>query len=360
MIVLEEKSPEGNVTATVEAYGGSAYFTLTFHDAEPGPGQVKACWFRNFTPAPAALDVAALRDGRPPMLPAPQCRHPRGAPALMPRDLAVVWFEEGDAAALLEGGEILAVLPSWAGRNDFAGYARDCTAEGPLCWPLPADPSLAERIGLAREYWRLWDDDSFWHEYRAALLAPIEAALGTHAQYFAIDGGRWPPKALLRFDLPDRCILITVGVSIRPQPGVELVAEDPIALRRIELAAAFDPSCPAEELLAFGRYLSAQTGYPWVRATWFGEGHSLPCDAVPPSLGGGEFPTVLLTTEPDGVPRIDLPGVWGEPINLLWMVPITPEEREFAICGGSDELLKRLGVAGVGSVHRARASIKLP
>ncbi len=358
MILLEEVSPNGNVTAVVEEDGRSAYFYLNFHDAEPGPGRVKACWVRNLATAPAELDVDAMRDGNPPMLPAPPCRHPEGLPPPSPGDLTVVWFEEGDAAALLEGAEILAVLPSWAGLGNFPGYARDCIAENPLCWPLPVGPSLAERIRLAREYWGLWDDDSFWEEYRDALLAPIEAALGRpHAQYFAIDQGQWPPKAILRFDLDDRSLLITLGVSVRPQPGVELVAEDPIALRRIELAAAFDPECPSDEVLAFGRYLSAQSGYPWVQGTWLGEGHSLPCDSVPPALGGPAFGAVLLTAHPAGAPRIDLPAVWGDPILLLWMIPITPEERELAVRDGSDALLGRLIAAGVGGVHRLRESV---
>ena len=138
---------------------------------------------------------------------------------------------------------------------------------------------------------------------------------------------------------------------------MELVSEEPAALRRIELAAAFDPSCPVAEILDFARYLSAHSAYPWLHGTWLGEGHSLPCDLVPPALGGRDFGTVLLTSHAAGTPKIDLPNVWGDPINVLWAIPISDAERESAIREGSDRLLARLREAGVGVVHRPRKSV---
>ena len=358
MILLEQTSPNGNVSAVVEEDGHSAHFYLAFHDADPDGVRLKACWVRNLGKAPPGPDVEPMRDGKPPMLPAAFCRHPEGGPPPARESLSLAWFEEGDAAALLEDGEILAILPAWAGLGDFPGYARDCVRASPLCWPFPPDRALFDRIGRAREYWDLWKEDSFWFTYRDTLLLPIEGALGQpHSQYFQINEGRWPPKALVSFELPDRIALLTLGVSVRPQPGVELAAEDPSPLRRFELAAAFDPSCPAEEVLGFARYLSAQASYPWVQGAWFGEGHSVPCEAVPEALGGRSFEAVLLSTHALDTPKLELPGFRRDPINVLWTVPITAAERDFAVEVGSDDLLDRLIAAGYGSVHRARPSV---
>lgn len=79
-------------------------------------------------PAPEALDVEAMGHGRAPMLPRDCCAHPEGAERLDPEQLAIVWFEEGDAAALLYRDEIVSVIPGWAGsstdEHSYPGYAR--------------------------------------------------------------------------------------------------------------------------------------------------------------------------------------------------------------------------------------------
>ena len=358
MILLEALSPNGNVSAVVEEDGHSAHFYLVFHDAGPDGLRMKACWLRNFREAPPGAEIGAMREGKPPMLPAQFCRHPEGAPPFVREALSLVWFEEGDAAAVLENGEILAILPAWAGVGEFPGYSRDCLGRSPIAWPLPPDRALFDRVGRAQVYWKSWEDGSYWSKYRDSLLRAIEGVSGRpHSQYFEIDGGHWPPKALARFDLDDRVALVTLGVSLRPQPAVELAAEDPSPLRRFELAAAFDPSCPDGEILAFARFLSAQTSLPWIQGTWFGEGHSIPCDALPEALGGELFEAVLLTSEAVSSPKFDPPPYRGDPINVFWTLPITGAERDFAVNIGSDRLLERLGAAGFGAVHRARPSV---
>src|SRR5437899_12961113 len=111
--LLEEVSPHGNVQAIVEQDDRVVHFYLW-----GGPDSsfgMRSCWVRNLKPAPAELKVAQMREGAAPMLPRPRCKHPEGAPPLSAKELAVVWFEEGDAAALLAGSIILALIPSWRG-----------------------------------------------------------------------------------------------------------------------------------------------------------------------------------------------------------------------------------------------------
>jgi hypothetical protein len=356
-VIFEDVSPNGNVQAVVEDDGSTVYFYLFFPDAKESDG-IKSCWVQNRRPAPANLDKGSMQRGEPPLLPANYCRHADAQDAPRAERLRVVWFEEGNGAALLEGDEVLAVVPCWSGSNGFHGYARDCTAESPVCWPLTPDNVLFDRIRKAQEFWRSCEAESFWEQFRDPRVRCVDEALGTaYANYYAIDGGAWPPRALLRYKLPDKTVEITVGMAIRPQPNVELFTKSPEAIRRIELAAALPPDCPGDEAVSFSRFLSGAASYPWRVYSWLGEGHTISCNAVPPSLGGEGFSAVLLTGQAAGAPALAFPPFRGDPTNVLWLVPITGQEREFAEREGSSTLIAKLTEAGVGVVHRQRGSV---
>ena len=356
--LLESQCPNGNVNALVEVDGDAVYFYLHFPEAHDEQESVKACWVRNLKAGPERFSKESMTRGEAPLLPKPHCSHPRGGAPPKAKDLEIVWFEEGNGAALLERGDILAVIPPWSGIDGFAGYARDCTSENTLCWPLPDTDVLRARIENARAYWSLWDDEEFWPNYRDRLVKAYEAACrASNPRYFAIDGGNWPPKAMVLFSLPEQWVLMTLGVSLRPQPNVEMAAEDAGPLRRIELATALDRACPEKEVLAFGSYISGQSGYPWSAYTWLGDGHTMPCDAVPPSLGGKRFPAVLFAKDIPDVPQPHIPSFRGDPINLLWMLPITGKERAWAAENSSAKLRKKLARANLNGVHKKRESV---
>ena len=358
--LVEDVSPFGNIMAVVEDDERVVYFYLHYtereDDDDSGPA-MKACWVRNRLPAPAKLDLAAMKEGCPPLMPAAHCRSPAACPPLKGDALRVIWFEEADSAALLEHDEILAIIPAWSGEGGFAGYARDCVGEGEFAWEIGAENVMHERVRQAKEFWSLWDDEEFWGNWRDERMAAIEAVLGPHAKYYAIDGDEFPPKAMLRFDLPDRFVLITVGVSLFCLPKVERHFDDPSPYRRIELAAALDPKCSAKELDRFADYLSAQAKFPWSKFTWLGAGHTMPCDSTPKSCGGKEFPAAVLARELPGIKPIALPAFRGDPINLLWFYPISAAERSLAIEKGSQRLFELLSIAGHDGVIRPRKSV---
>jgi hypothetical protein len=181
-VVFEEVSPHGFVEAVVEQDDRVAFFYL--HGPPESGFGVRSCWVRNLKPAPADLDVRAMKSGVPPMLPRGQCAHPRGAARLQAKQLRVVWFEEGDAAALLEGSSVLAVIPSWSGSGGFDGYARDCVAQGPLCWPLPSESILHERVRASEAYWAAWEaGNALWVPVQEGQLAAYERVVGKHETY---------------------------------------------------------------------------------------------------------------------------------------------------------------------------------
>ena len=132
-ILLEETSPHGGVYAIAEQNERCCYFYL--NGEKDSSFELKSCWVRNLVPAPAELEVEKMREGEPPLLPRQYCLHPEGAPAFREGELGLIWAEEGDAAALTQGGEIIAVIPSWSGMTDFSGFARDCIRDRELARP---------------------------------------------------------------------------------------------------------------------------------------------------------------------------------------------------------------------------------
>jgi hypothetical protein len=346
-ILLQEPSPHLNFEALVDSSDAVVYLYLFATDGEQ---PLSACWVRNLRSAPTSVDRDAMKRGEAPMLERSCCAHPAGAPALDPERLRFVWFEEGDGVALLEGDDILAIVPFWPG-VDFPGYARDCTAESTLCWPLLADNVLRERVVRSSDYWTWWETNP-WPSFQSHALEEIERHLGRETRYFAIDGDEWPPKAMVVRD-GDIATLVTLGVALRRQPAID--EENQETARRIELAFAADRKLidPIEA----AQYISGQTNLPWAHLTFLSDGHTIPCDVLANARTKTKFGFVLLQKAPPGVPPISFDAIRGDRVDLLWMVPITAAERSFAEEKGSSELTARLYAAGAGGVFRERDDV---
>jgi hypothetical protein len=146
-------------------------------------------------------------------------------------------------------------------------------------------------------------------------------------------------------------------MQLRPQPSVELHAEDPRPLRRIELALGLDRrlfDLAPERIMA---WISAQAQHPWRRLSWLGHHHTVGCDAIPTGPSGTAFTGALLLRHAIGAPEVAFPPFRGDPVTLLWLVPITGDERGLADRGGREELARRLARKGHGFVHRDRAPV---
>jgi len=345
--LLESPSPNDNGVAVVEQDERVACFYLMTEIDDVK--RIRTCWVRNLQTAPDSLDVDGLREGAPPMMPKPYCNHPNGSSPLDASSVRIVWAEEGDAAALYERSELLAVIPSWSGSKEFDGFARDCIGEGPLAWELSASNVSHERYAIADDYWRSWDDESLWTSYRDSLLQSLQQAFGQQSRYFAIDGGKWPPKALAWFNHGSLAVLSTIAVSMRAQPAVELSVEEPSACRRIELGACLDNNIGDEAIKSVAAYISGQSGFPWSQNTWLGHGHTLPSDVFE-QLSGGRFSFALLSSRHPAIAPVALPDFRGDPVSVLWMIPISARERELAAQNGSAALLERLWQLEVASV----------
>lgn len=327
-LVFAETSPYGSNEALIEQDDEVAYFYLrSLTNQQFG---LKSCWVRNLIEAPEQLDRKKIEAGNGPALPAQFCRERSPQPRLDQKNLRVVWFEPGDGAALVENGEVIAVIPAWSGHEGFEGYARDCQAGSPFCWPLSENPSISQRVESADQFWKSWEDESLWRDHEPRLITAYESVLGTMESYYAIDGGHWPPKTLGKFRFENHTVLATIGISLCPQPMVETVFESASHFRRFELIACFDENLPDSLVEAFGRYLGGQSELPWSQHTFLAHGHSVSCDLLLKSQQLPDFSSLLLASQDKlNVTPIELPEIQGDPINLLWTVPVFENERKF-------------------------------
>ena len=184
----------------------------------------------------------------------------------------------------------------------------------------------------------------------------MNASLGAPKKSFTVRRDSWPPCELRAFELGGD-VTTTVGMSIQPQPFVEAqVGELAKMLRRIELGVAVHKDVPESLATVLRQFLSGQARYPWNSLNWLGNGHTMPCDAFGAK---SPFQAVLFLIAPPGGPKVALPSVDGEPVNLLWLVPITNNERAFARKNGSAALVERMKSAGVTWMFKPRDEVPL-
>jgi len=338
-VLIESNSPNCNIQAVVEEDNRCVYFYL-FGQPMHQEKFMSACWVRNYEKAPNEEDIQAMRSGKSPMLPYDCCAHPNGAEKLDTSKLEIVWFEEGDGAALLYSKEILCVIPGWS-NSQCPGYSRDCIKDSQFAWALgsPEDNVLFERVRKAKMFWESFNENS-WIEVQKLYLTAIEKSLGKYDKYYAIDGGHWPTKAMVTVNKGNLTYILTLGVSIIPQPKVEMYFEEPKSHRRFELGLVIETELFNKNKNGILAYISGQTSFPWNCLTWLGHGHTIPCDQIWPE--SREFSYVLLLSDNkiNRKPLIDFPLYKEDEVNLLWMVPITSEEKKYAQDNGSESLIE--------------------
>ena len=255
---------------------------------------------------------------------------------------------------MLLGVEVIAVIPPGHGEEGRPGFARDCVAATPFVAPLASDEGarvLAELEEAAR-FWDAWGEGS-WPSLQQRLLTAYEGSLGVHQRYFPADAGKWPPRFVAAFEpAAGGRAYLTGGMCIRPQPRIDRENAEPKTARRVELGLWLQEALVPEEKRLVA-WLSGQSDLPWARTTWLGDGHTMPCSALP-----SPFTHLLFTATPEAEAELPQAGAFfGDPVRLLWGVPITGAERELAVREGSFALLDRLRRAGATLPAGARAEV---
>ncbi len=354
--VAHEDSPNGCLQATVEQDERVVYFYL--HGKEGTDYKMRSCWVRNLEPAPLGGEVESMQQGEAPMLPKGFCFRPDGAPPVKPTDIRFLWFLDGDGAALVEGTKLLAIIPPASDTNDCSGYSAECLRKGPLAWPLNDDAftTYKNRFDAAIDFWNDWEEPlGLWPRIQEEILSAYELQLGSRDKYYAVDSGQWPPRAVVRLDGGDFFSLATLGVCIQQQPTIEKDVRPAKRIRRIELGFALQKSHGDAVTVEIAKTLSGLTAVPWRHFTWFGVGHTVPLSiqGLPAAPTGERYVAgLLVTTSPTGG-VIELPKFRGDPVNALWIVPITDRERTLAMERGSEALVNKLTEEGRTSVFGA-------
>ncbi|WP_313133267.1 suppressor of fused domain protein [Anaerocolumna sp.] len=341
-IILESWSPCCDVQAFVEKSESCYYFYLWFH---PGKEEayIKSCWIANACPAPEELNMETMDKGTAPPMPRKWISHNVNGIQLNPKNLTVEWFEEGDGAALMYRDDILCVIPGWGGLKDFSGYAKYIVGMTPFAWEITdAKKTLRERIHKSHEFWNYLGDD-FWRDVQQMHLKVLEDFFGTHEKYYAIDGGNFPPKALITGRKGNVFYGITAGVSLLPMPLVEqYFQEDAQNFRRIELGFAatekWQDICP--KMYSF---LSSIACLPWNEISFLGHGHTIPCNVIQ----GYSAIWLLNARVMKEFSSPIYPEFNGDEVNLLWVVPVKQEVYETIIEIGTDEMLKQIDTQNI-------------
>lgn len=333
--LLFETSPYGNLDAIVEHDGRAVFFYLSSQGREGAKFGTRACWVRNLIAGPLVFNKKEMEKGLPPILPKTYCKHSDGQPLPQTDDLEIVWFEEGNGAALCEQAgqgesKILAVIPPWSGANGFHGYAAECATENPVCWPMPGNPKLNRRIEQARIFWRACSSTKNhpFQSLQANTLQTYENVFGQHSNYYAIDGSAFPPRGLAVYENEDQFVALTVGMSLCPQPTVELAVEDPANFRRVELGLHLSGVVQPEASQQLVQQLSGLAAMPWRNLTWLGPNHTCGFDTLTQVLGD-EFKNVRferMKSLPGGK-QVNLESFRGDPVHVLWLEPFAGEPQ---------------------------------
>ncbi|RJL21748.1 suppressor of fused domain protein [Bailinhaonella thermotolerans] len=344
-VVVSDISPYGSRDLVVEYDGVTSVAYLRDPASEAVRGAV---WLANHVPAPAAVDLGRVSAGMVPPMPASATRHPSGRPPLNPAELGVLWFEEGDGVALLERGELLAVIPGWGDpARGMPGYARDALGETPLAWPLAeALEGLGPRVDKAGSYWRWRRGEGAWETFQQFIMGHLDTRLGPGARYWDAGGDLLPTVGITEHPpARDRAytMLSTVGMSCQRMPTVEQYVEDPGSYARIELAIATrgDSKQAARLFLWLARY-------PWHSVTWLGHGHTAKWYHEPATFPlGHAWQGVLMLADVRRLPGPEVPDLsgfsfGGDPVTWLWLIPITEAERRIATERGHEALRAHL------------------
>lgn len=323
-LLIESKSPVCPLKVIIEECNNSTYMYLLHILNEHEPPIIKSsCWLCNHSQAPDDLDIKMMQDGLSSMLPAEFCKYPGGINSLNAEEIEIIWFEEGDGVGVLYKGEVLGIIPPWS-QGTFPVFALGCIKESPLVLPLIKEENILwDRVLKAKKFWLNFDEE-YWGKFQDESLSILESQFGALVKYYAIDGGLFPPKALVRFESKGVTYLITVGVSLVPQPMVETYADTPETKRRIEIALAIETNTFSKNEQAILQYISAQTALPWHNLSWLGHSHTISAtDVFSP-----EFSNVVCigANEYTRLPSIPFPSFDKDTTNVLWLLPVKEEE----------------------------------
>lgn len=361
-VLTEVSNVNQTLVAVVQQDQRVVYFYIYPQEAFEDRFPVRACWVRNLVAAPQTTDNTATGQGLAPCLAAEFCRNIAGEAELDPQFISIIWSESDDGAALWYQGQLLAIIPGWSLYIDHPiCYSASCIKDNPLTLPL-GSASTNTQYALAqrsRQFWRRWqqEEGNPWPLLQTEYIQCYEQHFGPSVKYYVIDQGSWPPMAISQHEKEGIYYFLTLGVSIRPQPWVEILFNDDAnKYRRMEMALAVDGQYVNEDnAIHMASALAGFAHVPWSKITWFGEGHTLESSAAPQGYEGYILSSALYSD----AGNLTLPQQQGDPVNIYWASPVFTSERAFAhsVPNGGHDLLKKLQQQGVSHIVAPRQAV---
>ena len=338
-IIFESRSPICDINAVIEEGDNTCYMYL-MTAPETGVKLLRALWVCNRNPAPETFDPECMKGGKAPML----CKenlapiHPAAGITLNPDKLSCSWYDTGDAAAIFYGNRLLCAIPPIAGLHDFPGFSVFAKGQTRYAWGFPDNPAFEQRAKSLSTFWKNIEADDSWPEIQEECLRVIEEFYGgQHERYYAIDGGKFPTKALAQGRKNGVVYGITLGVSQFAMPRSEIVFGSHYKdCNRIELGfATLERHEPMTQMMF--SLMSDVARMPWVERDFIWHGHTFDFANI---RGFSQ----MLMINPVYIEGMECPK-WrkfiGNRVNQLWLVPITAQEFELLHEIGIAELIKR-------------------
>ena len=336
-IICNAYFPKTDTHALVQEENDCVYLYMYIRPNTPDQ-EIRASWVRNYGPAIDGVDKKSIDTEKQPRMPLKACSHPQGAPKFKPEDLSLVFLEDGDGVALKEKEEIMAVIPGWASSGEFTGYARDAVGTSPFAWELgtPKDNDIFSQIHSAEKYWNDILHGNAWNEYRDTHISDIEKHYGKHTEYLAVDNGDFPPKALVVVEKKDVVYLFTLGMGVLAMPTVEMCTQNPSEYRRCELAMGITPAIWKKDRDQILAYMSGISDIPWNYTTFLADGHTVLFDIKPYQT---HFSNAMLLDGEINFSEKMFNNFRGDKLNVLWIVPITKVQQEYAEENGNEDFM---------------------
>jgi hypothetical protein len=348
---MQSTSPYGSRRATLLRGEGDVYLYVEDVTGEASE-TTSAVWVANERPAPTGSYDPTRSGGAPPRMAPAGTRHPDGCPPL--RQVELVWFEEGDAVALVDDDGVVAVVPGWGGREGFYGYSRYANGQTPIAWELSgeADQLLNQKVTDSREFWS-WRRSGAWSHIRTTGQAHLEEVIGEQEAAWPLGPSKFPEMIASRHRFGDHEIWVTAttGLSAQRMAGVEEYIDNPDSAARIELVIArSEPDSVGAELL------NALAQVPFGRCTWLGEGHTVGGTVGSYPAFGPDKASLLLTANPPFQTELPPPDLRGltrreSPVTYLWVLVIDEETFGMARSHDARYAVAHMASKGLSFVH---------
>ena len=315
--IISSLSPLADLSAQVVVENNCSYLYL-LHTGTSGSNAMTSCWIKNHTTVEDNYSAQSdMKRGLQPKVPSKYCKFQNDLNPFKAEQLEIVWGKEGFITSLYEDGELICVIPYWAGQ-DFCGYSKYSSTDKFSTIPFPLGSSdtnaLFKRTEDARDFWKQ-DFSLLWCNYQESYLSELESKYGKHIKYYAIDGGSFPPKALTSFEKDDIKYAFTIGVGLFPQPKVDMHFRDYQNHECFELGFCYQSNAVFDEPNVFSQ-LSSITAIPWSFNTFLSHRHTIEL-----KIDMQHNNAVLISDKHFHVSESIF--LRDQNVNLLWIVPIS-------------------------------------